>query len=180
MTNLHNQLVIKSNGDRNVARHFHAIQKEHHTDQDGRAYCICGHQPTVVPIDRVVDGKKSKRFVAMCNTCMPGGAVHLREHEASDQAITDFDLNCRLTPEGGELYADQDDREYCKCGHQPTVVPIDRVIDGMKSKRFVAMCNTCMPGGAMHLREYKAPYLAITDFDLNCRLTRDVGGCRAI
>lgn len=105
MNNLHNPLVIKSHRDLNVTRHVRALEKERYADQDGRAYCMCGHEPTIVPIERVIDGKKCERFVAMCNTCMPGSAMHLKEHKAPYLALNDFDLNCRLTIDGGERHA---------------------------------------------------------------------------
>lgn len=105
MSHLLSPLIFESHRDLNVTRHFRAIEKDRYMDHDGQAYCMCEHEPTVIPVQRVIDGKKSEVFVAMCNACMPGGAMHLREHKAPYLALHDFDLHRRLTVDGGERHA---------------------------------------------------------------------------
>lgn len=62
---------------------------------------------------------------------------------------------------------------YCTCGHKPSIIPVNKTVDGLKVERFVALCATCLPAGAMDLKEFKAPYLALLDFEDNSRVTND-------
>jgi hypothetical protein len=95
-------LVIKSFKNVNVTRHIEDISNQF-VDRDGHHYCKCSKQPTVVPIKRSVNGETQTRYVAMCNTCMPGGAMHLSEFKTAFQAIDDFNQNARLSLDVSEV-----------------------------------------------------------------------------
>lgn len=60
---------------------------------------------------------------------------------------------------------------YCICGHKPSIIPVKKTVDGKRVERFVALCTTCGPAGAAELKEFKAPYLALQDFEDNSRVT---------
>lgn len=104
--NLSSPLVARSHRNLNTTRHIKAIGKERFADHECRAYCMCGHKPSIVPIKRKNDaGNQVETFVAMCSTCMPGGTMDLPEFKAPYLALQDFEDNCRLGLAGVDRHA---------------------------------------------------------------------------
>ncbi len=96
-------LVIQSKKNVNRTLHIKSLRldKCKPLEEDGcNAYCTCGHKPEIVPIKKKENGKSVERFVAMCSTCMPGGAMELTAHKAPYLALQDFEDNCRTTFQG--------------------------------------------------------------------------------
>lgn len=90
--------------------------------------------------------------------------------QVTDNVDTTFHINTLLRERALSTRSTGCD-PYCICGHKPSIIPVKKTVEGKKVDSFVALCTTCRPTGVTDLKEFKAPYLALQDFEDSSRVS---------